>query len=75
MSSSNFGHEETGPALGEAGLAQAISELVGELRAMREERESIELRLDTLEAAVALLARPGGEGLSALVPPRAGVES
>lgn len=60
---------EEAPAPEGEGLAAAISALVVELQAMRQERESIALRLETLEAAVALLARPSGEGLSALGPP------
>lgn len=56
--------EETGPsAVGEAGLAQAINLLVGELQAMRQERESIEARLRALEAELQSRRDPrAGEG-------------
>lgn len=50
------------PASGGADLAGAIRMLVDELRAMREERELVEVRLRTLEAQVALLGRSAVEG-------------
>lgn len=55
---------------GTAGLAEALTALTDELRAMREERQSTEARLRALEAAVALLGQPADEGPRGQVPPR-----
>lgn len=64
------GYGETGPTReGEAGLTQAISALVVELQAMRQERESFEARLRALESEIESLRAPregaGSPGRSA----------